>query len=144
MVKSRAESYVHELGLHVVTEEHLATLSAKRFGSGGPPRPDTREDASQIAVGQAVGVPLPNPLPMPSPQSSPASGRGGEREKQLLIPAGEGANESLCEPFIKRPLAGLNIVVTRPREQAAKLAQRIGQAGGTPLLFPLLDITSVH
>ena len=81
---------------------------------------------------------------MPSPQSSPASGRGGEREKQLLIPAGEGANESLCEPFIKRPLAGLNIVVTRPREQAAKLAQRIGQAGGTPLLFPLLDITAVQ
>ena len=66
--------------------------------------------------------PLPNPLPQ----------------------AGEGANESLCEPFIKRPLAGLNIVVTRPREQAAKLAQRIGQAGGTPLLFPLLDITAVQ
>ncbi|MBI2287128.1 MAG: RNA methyltransferase [Nitrosomonadales bacterium] len=27
------------------------------------------------------------PLPKPSPQSSPASGQGGEREKQLLIPA---------------------------------------------------------
>src|SRR3989338_3915050 len=78
MVKSRAESYVHELGLHVVTEEHLATLSAKRFGSGGPPRTDTREDASQIAVGQAAGVPLPNPLPQ----------------------AGEGANESLRELHI--------------------------------------------
>ena len=39
MVKKRAESYVSELGLHTVTEEHLATLSAKRFGSGGPPRP---------------------------------------------------------------------------------------------------------
>ena len=35
--------------------------------------------------------PLPNPLPMPSPQSSPASGRGGERERQSSIPAGEGA-----------------------------------------------------
>ncbi|MDD2915968.1 MAG: phenylalanine--tRNA ligase subunit beta [Gallionella sp.] len=35
--------------------------------------------------------PLPNPPPMPSPQSSPASGRGGEREKQSSIPAGEGA-----------------------------------------------------
>src|SRR3990167_2740247 len=62
----------------------------------------------------------PNPLPMPSPQSSdgttshsaspskydgqaagyPASGRGGEREKQLLIPAGEGANESLRESYV--------------------------------------------
>jgi len=64
-----------------------------------------------------VRSPLPNPLPMPSPQSSdgttshstrqakdasqvagyPASGRGSEREKQLLIPAGEGAIESLRE-----------------------------------------------
>ena len=54
MVKSRAESYVHELGMHVVTEEHLATLSAKRFGSGGPPRPDSqprgaREEVQQVA-----------------------------------------------------------------------------------------------
>src|SRR3990172_1342112 len=36
-------------------------------------------------------------LPVPSPQSSPASGRGGEREKLLLIPEGEGANKSLRE-----------------------------------------------
>jgi uroporphyrinogen-III synthase len=42
-----------------------------------------------------------------------------------------------------QPLQGLTIVVTRPREQAAKLVQRIEQAGGTPLLFPLLDITAV-
>ncbi|MDO8811169.1 MAG: radical SAM protein [Gallionella sp.] len=54
MVKKRAESYVHELGLQMVTEEHLAELSAKRFGSGGPPRPDTqhkvaREEAQQVA-----------------------------------------------------------------------------------------------
>ena len=42
MVKNRAESYVHELGMHVVTEEHLAILSAKRFGGGGPPRPGTQ------------------------------------------------------------------------------------------------------
>lgn len=37
-------------------------------------------------------------------------------------------------------LAGLNIVVTRPREQAAQLAQRIEQAGGKAVLFPLLEI----
>jgi len=43
------------------------------------------------------GFPHPNPLPMPSPQSSPASGRGGERERQPSILAGEGANESLRE-----------------------------------------------
>lgn len=38
------------------------------------------------------------------------------------------------------PLAGLNIVVTRPREQAAQLAQRIEQAGGKVIRFPLLEI----
>ena len=42
------------------------------------------------------------------------------------------------------PLAELKIVVTRPRDQAAQLAQRIEQAGGIPLLFPLLDITAVQ
>ncbi|MDO8263556.1 MAG: tetraacyldisaccharide 4'-kinase [Gallionella sp.] len=41
---------------------------------------------------------LPNTLPeKPSPQPSPASWRGGKRDKQFLIPAGEGANESLRE-----------------------------------------------
>lgn len=39
------------------------------------------------------------------------------------------------------PLAGLNIVVTRPREQAAQLQQRIEQLGGNAVLFPLLDIS---
>jgi uroporphyrinogen-III synthase len=42
------------------------------------------------------------------------------------------------------PLAGLKIVVTRPRDQAAQLARRITEAGGIPLLFPLLDITAVQ
>jgi hypothetical protein len=41
------------------------------------------------------------------------------------------------------PLAGLNIVVTRPREQAAGLVHRIEQLGGKPLLFPLLEIAAV-
>ena len=38
------------------------------------------------------------------------------------------------------PLAGLNIAVTRPREQAALLSQRIEQAGGKVIPFPLLEI----
>jgi uroporphyrinogen-III synthase len=38
------------------------------------------------------------------------------------------------------PLATLRIVVTRPRDQAARLAQGIKQAGGTAILFPLLEI----
>lgn len=42
------------------------------------------------------------------------------------------------------PLANLRILVTRPREQAVQLAQRIEQAGGVPLLFPLLDIAAAQ
>ncbi len=41
------------------------------------------------------------------------------------------------------PLAGLKIIVTRPRAQAAPLARLIEQAGGIPLLFPLLEISPV-
>ncbi len=41
------------------------------------------------------------------------------------------------------PLAGLNIVITRPREQAAGLLRDIEELGGKPLLFPLLEITAV-
>lgn len=40
-------------------------------------------------------------------------------------------------------LAGLKIAVTRPRDQAAPLALHITRAGGTPLLFPLLEIEPV-
>lgn len=43
----------------------------------------------------------------------------------------------------EKPLAGLKILVTRPREQAALLAHGIEQAGGIPLLFPLLEISPV-
>lgn len=41
----------------------------------------------------------------------------------------------------EHPLAGLSVVITRPREQAANLAQRIERLGGKPLIFPLLEIT---
>lgn len=39
------------------------------------------------------------------------------------------------------PLAGRTIVVTRPRAQAAPLAEAIAAAGGVPLIFPLLEIS---
>lgn len=39
------------------------------------------------------------------------------------------------------PLAGRTIVVTRPRAQAAPLAEAIARLGGTPLIFPLLEIS---
>ena len=82
MVRNRAESYVHELGLHMVTEEHLAILSAKRFGSNGPPRPNTNEEKAQQSARQFSGVPLPNPR----------------------LQAGEGANESLRDFHINSAL----------------------------------------
>jgi uroporphyrinogen-III synthase len=44
----------------------------------------------------------------------------------------------------EKPLAGLKILVTRPRDQSVMLAQRIEQEGGIPLLFPLLEITPVE
>ncbi|MCR4298263.1 MAG: uroporphyrinogen-III synthase [Gallionella sp.] len=60
--------------------------------------------------------------------------------KGNLQSSGEEANESLRELCINQPLAGLKIVVTRPREQAARLTQDIGRFGGRALLFPLLEI----
>ena len=59
MVRNRAESYVHELGLQMVTEEHLATLAAKRFGSNGPPRPNISEEKAQPSARQFSGDSLP-------------------------------------------------------------------------------------
>lgn len=41
------------------------------------------------------------------------------------------------------PLTGLNIVVTRPREQAVQLSRHIEQAGGNVILFPLLEISPI-
>lgn len=38
------------------------------------------------------------------------------------------------------PLAGINILVTRPAHQAGELADRIHAAGGVPILFPVLEI----
>ena len=38
------------------------------------------------------------------------------------------------------PLAGRGIVITRPRENAPALAERIRDAGGEPLLFPTIEI----
>jgi uroporphyrinogen-III synthase len=40
-------------------------------------------------------------------------------------------------------LAGLRIVVTRPRDQAGPLSRQIEAHGGTALTFPLLDIAPV-
>lgn len=44
------------------------------------------------------------------------------------------------KPAASRPLAGVGILVTRPAHQAAGLAQRISALGGTPLLFPGIEI----
>jgi hypothetical protein len=40
MIRKRAEAYVAELGEEEVTTDHLDVLSARRFGSNMPRRPD--------------------------------------------------------------------------------------------------------
>ena len=62
-----------------------------------------------------IESPLLNPLPeMPSSQSSPASGRGGERERQSLIPAGEEANEKRGKQAIREADARKSNFLTSP------------------------------
>ena len=39
------------------------------------------------------------------------------------------------------PLSSIGIAITRPINQAKKLSALIEQAGGTPILFPLIEIT---
>ncbi len=41
---------------------------------------------------------------------------------------------------IKRPLAGVGVLVTRPRDQAEPLCRLIEEAGGRPVRFPALEI----
>ncbi len=43
-----------------------------------------------------------------------------------------------------KPLTGRGIVVTRPAHQAARLAELIRAAGGTPILFPAIEIAAVN
>lgn len=43
----------------------------------------------------------------------------------------------------EKPLNGVGIAVTRPADQAKKLAALITEAGGTPILFPLIEITAL-
>ena len=38
------------------------------------------------------------------------------------------------------PLSGRGIVITRPREHALALAERIRAVGGDPILFPTIEI----
>ena len=43
-----------------------------------------------------------------------------------------------------KPLTGIGIAITRPIDQAKKLSGLIEQAGGTPILFPLIEITPLN
>ena len=43
-----------------------------------------------------------------------------------------------------KALAGCGIAITRPQQQAQALAELVRQAGGEPLLFPLLEIVAIE
>ncbi len=43
-----------------------------------------------------------------------------------------------------KPLQDRGIAITRPTNQAKKLSALIEQAGGTPILFPLIEITPLY
>jgi len=45
---------------------------------------------------------------------------------------------------VSPPLAGVTVVVTRPRAQAARFATLVSEAGATPLLLPALEIEPVE
>ena len=44
----------------------------------------------------------------------------------------------------KQSLTGIGVAITRPTDQAKKLSALIEQAGGTPILFPLIEITPLQ
>jgi uroporphyrinogen-III synthase len=44
---------------------------------------------------------------------------------------------------INKPLQNIGIAITRPVDQAKKLSMLISEAGGTPILFPLIEITAL-
>jgi uroporphyrinogen-III synthase len=44
---------------------------------------------------------------------------------------------------VAAPLEGRGIVITRPAEQAAELAQRVLELGGRPIVFPTIEILDV-
>ena len=46
--------------------------------------------------------------------------------------------------MIAKPLNGIGIAITRPVDQAKKLATLITEAGGTPILFPLIEIIPLN
>ena len=56
---------------------------------------------------------------------------------RMAVPADRFAHVAL-------PLQGRHVVVTRPRAQAQALAEAVAQAGGEPVLFPLMDIEPTH
>ncbi|MFA6920921.1 MAG: tRNA (guanosine(46)-N7)-methyltransferase TrmB [Gallionella sp.] len=85
--------------------------------------------------------PLLNPLTeKPSLQSSPASGRGSERKKQSLIPAGEGANESLREPLVNRHIRSYVLRQGRVTVAQQRAVDTLQPVYGIPYTAAPLDL----
>lgn len=47
-------------------------------------------------------------------------------------------------PFVVPPLTGLSVLITRPAAQAAALAATIEQRGGSPVLFPAIEVVPIE
>src|SRR5947209_10525901 len=81
-------------------------------------------------------------LPISRMASAPSAGRARRDARGETAGAGRRRHSRV---FIMNegPLSGRAIVVTRPREHAAALAERIRAAGADPILFPTIEILPV-
>jgi len=70
------------------------------------------------------------------PRSARSEVEGPAERSEALA---EDLAERLCEA-LRRPLAGLRVLVTRPREQAAGVVGRLAALGSEPILAPAIEI----
>ncbi|MGC2164629.1 MAG: hypothetical protein WA632_01290, partial [Gallionella sp.] len=71
-----------ELGATMVTEEHLAALSAKRFGNGGPTRPNFQSSVPFEVTRQTSTDTSLNNKPVKADMAS-LSTTGGNEERAI-------------------------------------------------------------
>jgi len=132
--------------LEIVEDIKAGDMPTKSLAPGqcarimtGAPMPQGADAVIRVEDTEEVSAEAlsPNSLPrIPSPQSSPASGRGSEREKQLLIPAGERDAVSLRENLFDR--VQINQAV-KPGNDIRRLGENM--FNGEVVLTPGTEIT---